>query len=249
PDFSVSGLPGHLSVDWNGAKQYLVNFLDTVQKSSLAQNMYFIKSRSQIDSIHTVRVRDQAVKCDCPRNNATQGICAHSITLAYHLDLLEQHLVKWAPAPDNTMLEIQPQNAGKKKSERTRKRKSNQERNTEGYQDKRPPKPVIEDNEKFHLVYLNQTRSTICYGCHKQTRPDKRIEPPPHDMVLAIKIHRSFPVRSEPGGPITTRISKKKENVYFHIDKACVRKEFPGKELSNDDLVIDYTVSPPKLSH
>uniref|UniRef100_A0A7M5V9I4 Uncharacterized protein n=1 Tax=Clytia hemisphaerica TaxID=252671 RepID=A0A7M5V9I4_9CNID len=25
PDFSVSGLPGHLSVDWNGAKQYLVN--------------------------------------------------------------------------------------------------------------------------------------------------------------------------------------------------------------------------------
>lgn len=68
PEFLLSGLPGHLSVDWHGAEHYLKNLLTLVKKSNLLQNTYFVKS------LHAVKVQNHIVKCNCPRNIATQGL-------------------------------------------------------------------------------------------------------------------------------------------------------------------------------
>jgi len=250
PDFAASGLPGHLSVDWDGAGYYLENFFISVEKLKILEDSYLVKSRSQDDMAYKVKARNSNVICECPRFKSTQGVCAHSITIAYHLDILEFHLSKWAPRPEIILQEIQPDNAGKKKSQKSRKRKKTserQERSTDGYVDKRPARPIIEDNEKFHLVYINQTRSTTCHGCHKKYRQTERSElpPAPFDMVLGIKIHRLYPVK----GSSQLRLSKTKENCYFHLKRKCLQAEFPDRELTIQDLVVDMVVSPPKMAH
>ena len=74
PEFDVSGLPGHLVDDWAGAKYYLGNFFTLVEKSSLLQNSFFLKSRSITDSVRRVSVQqNRDVICDCKRYNTTQG--------------------------------------------------------------------------------------------------------------------------------------------------------------------------------
>ena len=153
--------------------------------------------------------------------NLILGICAHSITIAFHVGILEHYLIKWTPRNENVLQEIQPNNAGKKKNQNSRKRKKTSERSTEGYEDKRPAKPIIENNGNLQLVYINQTRSTTCQGCHKKYRATERSEvlPAPFDMVLGIKIHRLHLDK----GSTHWRLSRNNENCYFHLRKKCIQ--------------------------
>ena len=134
-----------------------------------------------------------------------------------------------------------------KKNQKPRKRKPAMERSTDGYEDKRPAKHPIQNNNKFHLVYVNQTRSTTCTGCNKKYRQTERgkLPRPPNDMILGIKMHRLYPVK----GTTQIRLTKDKVNCYFHLRKSCIQQEFPDKLLTLQNVVIDSKISPPKLTH
>ena len=72
-----------------------------------------------------------------------------------------------------------------------------------------------------------------CYGCGEFVRHTTSDNPPsPWDTVLGRKELRVL----TPRGSISERISRTKENVYYHRAKACVLKK--NKTIGSGDIVI-----------
>ena len=168
------------------------------------------------------------------------------ICIAYHVDLLEQILTNWSPSIGQMINDGLPKNVGNKKSEKKRTRKSGtNKRNVSTYVDGRP-KPGIEDNNKFHLIHLRLTKATTCYGCKRKFRATARDSAPPvpYDMVLGLKMYRSY----TPAGSIGIKISKTKESAYFHLKKSCVTTVCDDV-ISSDKFVINEVVSPLQIQH
>ena len=61
---------------------------------------------------------------------------------------------------------------------------------------------------------------SICYGCSKSLKPGGQIPLPPHDLVVASNMMRSF----QQGG----QWKSKQSNVYFHCNVACIRAKQPS---------------------
>ena len=60
---------------------------------------------------------------------------------------------------------------------------------------------------------------SICYGCSNTLKPGGQIPLPPHDLVVASNMMRSF----QHGG----QMRSKQSNVYFHCSGACIRAKQP----------------------
>ena len=156
PDFEASGLPSSYKTDWDGAKYYVQNAETTVQKSTLLRNVYHIKSRSSPDKINIIRVQqNNRITCSCPRYTHCD-ICAHSIFTAFYTSKLELFLSNWKPSLKRMMDNVTPSNTGKKKNERTgRKRFKHSDRNIAGYE----LSELVPNDERFHVVFVSDTRS------------------------------------------------------------------------------------------
>ena len=154
----------------------------------------------------------------------------------------EHHLAKWKPNLSEIVDRNTPAAIGNKKNEKPRfRRKENSERDTSYYCDGRLS---IDDDDKFHLVYVSLTKSVKCYGCKERDCATEKspLPPTPWDMVLGRKLFRAF----SPKGKIGIRISKSKEAAYFHLKKECVNVYF---EVRREDIVVDELRAPPKKFH
>ena len=218
PDFEASGLPSSYKTDWDGAKYYVQNAETTVQKSTLLRNVYHIKSRISPDKINIIRVQqNNRITCSCPRYTHCD-ICAHSIFTAFYTSKLELFLSNWKPSLKRMMDNVTPSNAGKKKNERTgRKRFKRSDRNIAGYE----LSELVPNDERFHVVFVSDTRSYKCYGCRGKDRDSASspLPPSPMDILLAIKQHRRY----SPAGKDIVKITKEKENCYYRPLTRCIR--------------------------
>ena len=75
PNFTETSLPANMFVDWDGPRYYLNNFANTVEKSSVHSNLHFIRSRSNVDSVHVIKHSGRQVKCPCERYQVANGNC------------------------------------------------------------------------------------------------------------------------------------------------------------------------------
>ena len=79
---------------------------------------------------------------------------------------------------------------------------------------------------------MQDTRMLKCYGCGEFVRHTTSDNPPaPWDIILGRKELRVF----TPRGSTSVRISRTKENVYYHPAKACVLKK--NERIGSDDIV------------
>ena len=79
------------------------------------------------------------------------------------------------------------------------------------------------EDSNFELVYLFQTKATVCYGCSKKFERDDD----QNKMVIRKYCEREF----KHGG----ELKKKWQFAYFHLKKLCVTNKFPDFALK--DLV------------
>ena len=171
------------------------------------------------------------------------GICSHSVVITFYCGILHYHINDWNPNLADLVSETVPSAAGKKKSDRvSRKRRKPIDRNISTYTDGRP-KASIPDDDKFHLVYISQTKSCCC-GCKQRYRNSVTdiLPPAPYDMVLARKLFRVF----TPAGGIGLKISREKENAYVHLKRSCLMKCY--YTINHEDIVVTQT-SPPENTH
>lgn len=70
----------------------------------------------------------------------------------------------------------------------------------------------------FSFVQGSQIRS--CHGCKALIRPPPAIPSPPHDLVAAVKVYRTYLDKSTQ----CQRMSFKKSWAYFHVSKKCLQK-------------------------
>ena len=172
------------------------------------------------------------------------GICSHSVAITFYCGILHYHINDWNPNVADLVSETVPSAAGKKKSDRvSRKRRKPIDRNISTYTDGRP-KASIPNDDKFHLVYISQTKSCCC-GCKQRYRNSVTdiLPPAPYDMVLARKLFRVF----TPAGGIGLKISREKENAYVHLKRcSCLMKCY--YTINHEDIVVTQT-SPPENTH
>ena len=233
PDFADLGLPHSHLVDWKGATEYIQDYGKMVQTSTIETNTWYVKSRSRVTLMHHVRLhREKVLQCSCERYENC-GICSHSLAIAFRSDRIERFISAWTPNLSTITKPMVPLTAGKKKNDAPRKR-----RNAELKGRKASPasKLPIPDDERFHVRFLEDTKSTTCYGCGRKFRASGSAEakPPPNDMVLGRKSYRVF---SKPGNQTQLCIAKTKENVYFHAKKKCVAKKH--SLVASEMIVVD----------
>ena len=123
--------------------------------------------------------------------------------------------------PSRRMMDnVTPSNAGKKKNERTgRKRFKRSDRNIADYE----LSELVPNDVSFRVVFVSDTRSYKCHGCggkYRDSASSPHPLPPPHmDILLAIKQHRRY----SPAGKDIVKITKEQENCYYHPLMRCIR--------------------------
>ena len=104
-----------------------------------------------------------------------------------------------------------PSGSGKKENEKRgkRKRKTKAPRDVKNYGDRVQPLTSAYESENTgcEVVFISNTKATVCYGCkgRVQDSPGDPPPPAPHDIFLRHKEHRVFRHHGE------TRISKTPE--------------------------------------
>ena len=103
---------------------------------------------------------------------------------------------------------------------------------------------VVSDIETFprgdtyNVVFVKNTRMQKCYGCGGVVRHKLSDDiPAPWDIVLTRREFRVF----SPRGTTTIRISKSKENVYYHPRLACLKKK--NAVVGSEDILVTPEVA------
>ena len=129
-------------------------------------NMKICMSLTQ-DEPHLLRIANagKKVSCDC-KGYESKNLCAHVIATAYKLKTLEDIILLWEPNLTWQLSTSLPAGSGKKPNEkRKRKRKSTSDRDTSKYSERN-----ASEDDKYHVVFLSETRATTCYGCEQKVR-------------------------------------------------------------------------------
>lgn len=165
--------------------------------------------------------------CQC-KGFKSASLCSHSIAVADHTTQLDQFL-SWfhsrgGPNITAAASATAPENTGKKPGQRSRvrqTRKSGASRNDNLYVDRRPyvESPSVQNEQRYHLKWLDQTTARVCYGCGGKLRSsDLSVPSPPFDMVVSTKEYRRWYDKSTE----TTKITKKPEATHYHVNPTCI---------------------------
>ena len=124
----------------------------------------------------------------------TASLCSHSLAVADHVAKLHEYL-SWfhsrgGPNITAAASTSTPKNAGKKPGQKSRIRRTGaiaSSRNDDSYADRRPyvETASVENEQRYHLKWLDKTTARVCYGCGGKLRPsDSSVPPPPFDVVV-----------------------------------------------------------------
>ncbi|CAC5368646.1 unnamed protein product [Mytilus coruscus] len=80
------------------------------------------------------------------------------------------------------------------------------------------------EETKFEILYLFQTKASICYGCSRKFERDEHN----NRMIIRVYCQREYKVTGD--------MKKKWQFAYFHLKKPCVTNKFPDFTLT--DIVI-----------
>lgn len=192
--------------------------------------------------------RSMSCEKNCHRWNGYK-FCSHIIALAQHLQLLFEVISKYISRhtetrPNMTTLANtgMPSSRGKKGTKATQIRKGKAH-------NKRPPllqygEPADafgRTKEMFHLTFLAGIIKK-CYGCGIKFA--NKYRSPPYDIIL-----KGFEFR-EYICPETKmkKMSKTKQNTYYHLNPDCIRKRYPLFE-TKDIIIHDETKQQLNVEH
>lgn len=119
------------------------------------------------DEPHLLRVVNGGKKlsCDC-QGFKSKNLCAHVIATAYKLETLKDIIRFWEPNLTRQLSTSLPSGSGKKANEkRKRKRKPPIDRDASKYCERN-----VSEDDKYHVIFLSETRATTCYGCGQKVR-------------------------------------------------------------------------------
>ena len=92
------------------------------------------------------------------------------------------------------------------------------------HQPETTPNDSEDDPKLFTLQWLTGSRIRMCYGCSSPIRTDTSSIPlPPYDLVIRYKERRFY---CDPKSQ-TEKLTKNKENTYYHSLKQCVTRKHP----------------------
>ena len=93
------------------------------------------------------------------------------------------------------------------------------------------------DDDKFHRVYISQTKSCWCYGCkqHYCNSVTDILPPAPYDMILAETLFRVI----TPAARIGLKTIQEKENAYLHLKCSYLLK--CCDTINPEDIAITQT--------
>ena len=151
-DFCDSGLPEFLQGSWENAKTILK--LNGISRHPTDEQKYVVISLSQ-PIVHTIHVKPTgAIACgkECHRFK-THRICAHAISVAKTLDILDFLISHYNPNIGQAVLSAMPKESGKKPGQQTRKRKSQSARDTTGWDDIEQAQPH-NDSSYYSVVFV-----------------------------------------------------------------------------------------------
>ena len=217
--FESSSLPEFTRGSWNNANKILE--LEGIVPFPNDPSKKIIISLSRRIS-HTVKISGKKFTCsECPRFT-DRGLCAHTLAVASELGNLAEYTKSYRVPLDQLVQSTIPSGAGKKDHEkRKRKRTSKPPREVSTFGDGIEPGPSIEKGEdtRYDVVFIKDTKATICYGCKGNVRNTTAEPPPPapYDIFLRHKEFRVYRRRGE----TKIRISKSLEAVYYHPMRSC----------------------------
>lgn len=157
-DFCDSGLPEFLQGSWENAKTILK--LNGISRHPTDEQKYVVISLSQ-PIVHTIHVKPTgAIACDkeCYRFK-THRICAHAISVAKTLDILDFLISHYNPNIEQAVLSAMPKESGKKPGQQSRKRKSQSVRDTRGWDDIESTQSNNESSN-YRVVFVRSTKAT-----------------------------------------------------------------------------------------
>ena len=105
--------------------------------------------------MHTIHVKPTgAIACDkeCYQFK-THRICAHTISVAKMLDILDFLISHYNPNIEQAVLSAMPKESGKKQGQQTRKRKSQSVRDTRGWDDIES-QPNNNESSNYRVVFV-----------------------------------------------------------------------------------------------
>ena len=216
--FKDSGLPEFLKGSWTNANKIVqLNGIGSFPNDDSSRIVISLSGPFS----HTVQIAGKKLACvDCPRYSEC-GICAHTLAVAHHLDMLSSYVKSYKVPLEKMVRATIPNGAGKKDNERKNicKRKKNPPRDVSQYRDRIDVEASIESDSPYEVVFIAQTKATTCYGCKGRIR-DKASDPPPpapHDIFLQ---HKECCVYQR-SGESKIRITKTPEVVYYHPLRSC----------------------------
>ena len=162
--FAASGLPEMFRGSWINADEIVR--MDGIGDVPGQSNMKICMSLSK-DEPHFLRVTNSGKKlsCNC-EGYKSKNLCAHVIATAYKLKTLEDIILLWEPNLSRQLSTSLPAGCGKKANEKKkRKRKRTSDRDTSQYSERN-----VSEDDKYHVVFLSETRATTCYGCEQKVR-------------------------------------------------------------------------------
>ena len=111
------------------------------------------------------------------------------------------------------------------------------------------PATVSPNDEKLNVVFLQETRATICYGCKGKFRSLNDVTlgvvpPVPYDIVFKQRERGMF---CRPGS-ITKRIGKTPYNLYYHAKNSYLLEKIPTLS-PNIFHISDIIISKLKSAH
>ena len=241
-DFCDSGLPEFLQGSWENAKTILK--LNGISRHPTDEQKYVVISLSQ-PIVHTINVKPTgAIACDkeCYRFK-THRICAHTISVAKMLDILDFLISHYNPDIEQAVLSTMPKESGKKPGQQTRKRKSQPARDTRGWDDIESTQTNSESSN-YRVVFVRSTKATTCYGCGGKVRDKPSSDPPPapYDIFLCRYECRVYRKKGRFSQSTTLNITTQEEAVYYHPVQKCLSQKF-GEGNSDNILVSDNVKS------
>ena len=232
--FENSGLPEMMKASWENAQLIL-------KKNGIAEgpgkaNTRAVISNSAAGKFHCVLINREniPVRCDCERAKQC-SLCAHMLAVAMQEQCIRNLVTDWKPNITKILTANLLSKVGKKPNEKKRaRRRDNIPCDTNCMRSRvMPSMPTFPRSEMLTVVFVRNTRMQKCYGCGEHVRHNiTDIPPASWDIVLTRKEFRVF----TPHGSTSVRISKEKENVYYHPLRASLEKK--NISINNTDIVI-----------